>query len=142
MKFWHYLRKYFLSIFLIIIVFSCKNGDGNSNEPNSVKVNEIKIVNNIICSAYPLIKKEVKIKDEGQINDILKEIKSLKPIPTNSAMIKISYGWFELLYQQGTADKSYLIIYSIYDGVVIIDNNDGRFYKNNNLENKIYKYFL
>jgi hypothetical protein len=142
MKSWHYLRKYFLIIFLIIIVFACKNGDGNSNAPNSVKVNEIKIVNDVICSAYPLIKKEVKIKDEGQISGILKEIKSLKPIPTNSAMIKINYGYFELLYQQGTVDKSYLIIYSIYDGVVIIDNNDGRFYKNNNLENKVYKYFL
>ena len=85
------------------------------------------------------IAEKVEITEPAKISRICSELNSLKEVPR--ATINTNFGFYEL--EANLADDSKYnisIIYTVYDGVVIRDER-GKYYKNDQLESVVLNLF-
>ncbi|WP_447634999.1 hypothetical protein [Flavobacterium microcysteis] len=128
-----------LSTFLII---SCNRQNKNQSikiTPSNVK--EISIANKIDCSIHNLKTLTLKIKDKEEINKIINTF-SLSEKIQGSINNRANYGFFEISFNDGETDYYFTLNYTVYDGVILRNDNNGERFKNDKLEGIIYPLFV
>ena len=136
------LKLIHLSIVFYLFTCSCEAQREHPSIIDSSKVKKITIVNKVYCSPNEYVRKNASISDRNQINYIIDELNNSKLINQNDVRLNTTYGFFELEFYEGDKEYSYIIVYTIYDGVVIVSNLNGDCFKNDRLEILIYKLFI
>jgi hypothetical protein len=81
----------------------------------------------------------VTINEPSKMDLICKELNNLKEV--HNASINANFGFYELIATLDDGSKYNVnIIYTVYDGVIIRDEG-GKYYKNDNLESGILGFF-
>lgn len=130
--------------FLIILqcTFSCKDQSKQTNGINSFDVKEIKIENKVYCHSSKLIKEKVKVTDRILVNNLIGALNDAKHINRLDIRPNVNYGFFEIEFETGEEAYSYDILYTVYNGVVIRNLENGDCLRNDFLEILVYKLFL
>jgi hypothetical protein len=135
------MKKLLTYIFFMIICYSCNSQIEKDLIIDSNKVKEIKIVNKV-NSIYRDYKKEtIFLHDRNKIDKILSSFIYLNPVE-KEVNTKINNGFFEIIFFEGEKEYYFNILYTLYDGVIVIDLKNGNRYKNDRLEIAIYKHFV
>jgi len=135
------VKKQLLYIFILFSLYSCKGQTESNLKIDVSKVKEITIINKVY-SCYRNYKKEtVIIKDKDQIEKIIDAFTYSEPIKGNINE-KSSNGFFEINFYEGDKNHYYTLNYTIYDGVILRNDNNGDRYRNDRLEIAIYKHFV
>jgi hypothetical protein len=80
------------------------------------------------------------ITDPREIADFQVELDSMKEVQNMN--IRYSEGFYEIiLFYNNGRQEDIGLIYTIYDGIVIYNDNTNRAYKNNNMEGFVRKFF-
>lgn len=128
-----------LSMFLII---SCNGQNDNpSIKITSSNIKEISITNKLDCSMHNLKPITLKIIDKTEIDKIIDAFSSSKKVQ-ESVNNGANYGFFEISFNDGKTDYYYTINYTVYDGVILRNDNNGDKYKNDKLEGLVYPLFV
>lgn len=135
------MKKRILYILLIVITISCTNQTSEIININSSKVNEIIIKNKVSYSQQELIDGQVVISDNSEIESFLKLLNQSKII-VQSPSLNANFGFFDIEIIEGKKSHLIGIAYTVYDGVVIFDSNSTKRYKNNELEEMVYRMFV
>ncbi len=135
-----------ITIFYILIssqfFLSCKEQIHQSHKIDSSDVKEITIVNKVYCSSVEFVRKKVIITERNQINNIIETFSYAKLIKQKDVGLNRNNGFFEIEFYEGEEEHSYDVVYTIYDGIVVVNSNNGDCFKNDLLEVKIYKLFI
>jgi hypothetical protein len=122
-------------IFLAIFSINC---EGNSNLSQQAQpIDSIKIVNR---TPIRYNKNDTTIKDANNINRITDQLHRMTK--TSNANLKASRGYYELILFYKNGKKEDLgIIYTIYNGIIITNDNDNTEFKNDALEQMMWEFF-
>ncbi|MCP1995515.1 hypothetical protein [Flavobacterium sp. HSC-61S13] len=135
--------KNVIYIYIIICLYSCAERNSKASKIEVTKVDEIEIINKVDCSYDKLSKGNIVIKDTKQIEEIINTFSYMEPILDRGAVnLKVSYGFFDVIFSEGQKHHFYTINYTVYDGVIIWSNDGGRLYKNDRLEVAVYRQFV
>ena len=133
------------NIFMLAVSFlaiSCKGQDENpAITVSSSDVKEITIQNKVYCSMHNLSTKSIIITDVEKIKKILKVFSNSNKIEGNINS-RANNGFFEISFNEKAVNHYYTINYTVYDGVVLRNDNNGKLYKNDELEGIIYTLFV
>lgn len=127
-----------------LLFFVCMSCIGQSKELSKFeasKVSEIIIKNKVNCSVHKLNQDKIIISDLATKEKIIGLFSKSQKIEGNVAL-SYNNGFFDIEIIEGGKSYYYSIVYSVYDGVVITDNNNGNQYKNDVLEFEIYSMFV
>lgn len=133
------MKKSLLILTVIFFVSSCKGQDKEILIDTS-KVKSIKIVNKL-SQASQKLKSQVIIKEKDVIVKIVESFKYSQKLPTKVAL-NSNYGFFEMDFDEGAINHYYTINYTVYSGVILVNNNNGDMFKNDRLEGLIYPLFV
>jgi hypothetical protein len=136
------LKLIHLSIVFYLFTCSCEAQREHPSIIDSSKVNKITIANKVYCSHREYVRKNVTISDRKQINYILGALNNSKFINQSDVRLNTNYGFFEIELYEEDKEYSYDILYTIYDGVVIVSMQNGDCFKNDHLEILIHKFFI
>ena len=138
------MSRKILDTFLILFILSygCQEQNNKSATIDFSKVKKITINNNVYADARDFVKKNINITDIDQIQDIIDAFRYSKPISQTAVRINLNNGFFEIDFNEGGEKHSFRIIYTIYDGVVIMNMENGDCFKNDRLEIIVYKFFI
>jgi len=138
------MSRKILNIFLILLLLSyaCQQQNKKSAPIDFAKVKKITIYNKVYADARDFIKKNVSITDTDKIQDIIDAFRYSKPISQTAVRINRNNGFFEIDFNEGLEKHSFTIIYATYDGVVIMNSENGDCFKNDRLEIIVYKFFI
>lgn len=135
------MKKLLIYITFITICYSCNAQKDNDLKIDVTKVKEIKIINKV-NSIYRDYKKEtIVLSDKNEIEKILTSFTHLTPIK-GEVNTKINNGFFEIVFFEGDKEYYYEILYTLYDGIIIINLKNGDRFKNDRLEIAVYKHFV
>ena len=124
------------------LAISCKGQDENpAITVSSSDVKEITIQNKVYCSMHNLSTKSIIITDVEKIKKILKVFSNSNKIEGNINS-RANNGFFEISFNEKAVNHYYTINYTVYDGVVLRNDNNGKLYKNDELEGIIYTLFV
>lgn len=135
--------KSLLTYIAILFLFISCNGQPNNKAEkiDATKVKEITISNKIDCSMHKLKTNSIVIKNADQINDIVEAFSFSEKI-TQKVNTGAGYGFFEIDFYEGEKNHYYTINYTVYDGVILRNDNNGDMFKNDKLEGIIYPFFV
>ena len=88
------------------------------------------------------MRKNVIIVERDKIDDIVSAFDYGKPVNQGDVGLNTNYGFFEMEFYEGNDRYAFIIIYTIYDGVVIQSMQNGDCFKNDRLEILVYKLFV
>jgi hypothetical protein len=106
------------------------------------KVTEINIVNKVYCHFSKLRNEKVKVTDRILINNLIGALNDAQQINRLDIRTNVNNGFFEIGFEIGGEAYSYDILYTVYDGVVIRNLENGDCLRNDFLEILVYKLFL
>lgn len=130
-------------LFIAFCLYSCKGQTTTALKIDASKVKQISIFNKVDCSFNKLVKQEVTITDREKIETIIKSFSYLQPIPDKGSInMKVAHGFFEMSFDEGEKHHYYTINYTVYDGVIVSNDNNGEIFKNDRLEISVYKQFV
>ncbi len=125
---------------LFITINSCQS-QSEKVKMDSSKIKEIIITNKVDCSPHHLVGNKLVIKDQSTIDEIIKSFSYSEPI-AKTVNLKSNNGFFEIDFYEKDINHYYTVNYTVYDGVVLLNNNNGDMLKNDRLEILIYKLFV
>ncbi|WP_281232417.1 hypothetical protein [Flavobacterium gelatinilyticum] len=135
------VRLFYYASFLLLFI-SCHGQENTQVEKIDVsKIKKITITNKIDCSIHKLKSGKIIIEDIHQIEQIINSF-------TYSTVIKTGvntgagYGFFEIDFDEEKKNHYYTINYTIYDGVILRNDNNGDLFKNDKLEGIVYSLFV
>lgn len=131
---------FFNLIIVFLLVTSCKSQVNENLIIDFNNVKEIKVINKVDCSMHNLKGRTKIITDKSTIKNIVDALTLSEEINKDVNM-KMSNGFFEIDFYEGAKNHYYTINYTIYDGVIVRNDNNGIRYKNDRLEIVIYKIF-
>lgn len=131
-----------LSYTAILLCISC-NGQQNIQieKMDDSKVTKITIVNKIDCSVHKLKSNTIIIKDVDQIKKIIDAF-SYSTAIKEKVNTGAGHGFFEIDFDEGGKNHYYTINYTVYDGVILRNDNNGDMFKNDRLEGIVYSLFV
>jgi|WetSurMetagenome_2_1015567.scaffolds.fasta_scaffold17764_5 hypothetical protein len=134
-------------IFCYILIFiqctiGCNTQDKEKGIINPKKVAEINIVNKVYCHSSNLIREKVNLTDRVLIDNLIGALNDAKPINRFDIRPNVNYGFFEIEFNEDSQAHSFAIQYTVYDGVVIRNMENGDCLRNDFLEILVYKLFL
>ena len=131
---------YLLTVFSLL---SCKGQTTDVLKIDASKVSEINIINKVDCSFNKLVKQETTITDRDKIEKIIDAFSYMQPIQDRGSInMKVSHGFFEMSFDEGTKHHYFTIHYTVYNGVIVWSNDWGKMFKNDRLEIVVYKQFV
>jgi hypothetical protein len=134
--------KNLITIISILLIISCnenKSNQGIKITPSSIK--KISITNKVNCSLHNLKPITLEIIDKSEISKIIDTFSLSKKI-RGSVNNRANNGSFEISFNDGKTDYYFSLSYTIYDGVILRNNNNGERFKNDKLEGLIYPLFV
>ena len=134
------MKKIYAFLFFAFLFSSC-NGQNQQVGIDASKVKVIKIKNKVDCNFRNYKSGEIIIKEKKLIEDIINAFKYLTPLKED-VVTNANNGVFEIDFYEGDINHYYIINYTIYDGVIISNYNNGERFKNNRLEVEVQKHFL
>ncbi len=121
---------------------TCHGQESNkSNTIDASKVKEITITNKMYCSLQKLAQGSIVIKDQNQIEKIIDAFADCKKTDKGVNM-SMAYGFFEIDFYEGSINHYYTINYTVYDGVIVRNDNNGDRFKNDRLEGVVNPLFV
>ena len=135
------MKIYILYFALTILTISCKGQSNETIKINSLNVTEIVIKNKLSYSQQKLAEGKLVITNRDKIEAILNSLSHSKKIidPPN---LNANYGFFDIEIIDGKKSNLYAIVYTVYHGIIISDNNSTNRYKNDELEQIVYGLFV
>lgn len=133
------MKKSLLIIAVIFFVSSCKSQDKETLIDAS-KVNSITITNKL-SQAPQKLKSQVIIKEKDDIVKIVESFEYSQKLSSKVAL-NSNYGFFEIDFDEGTSNHYYTINYTVYNGVILVNNHNGDMFKNDRLEGLVYPLFV
>ena len=130
---------------ILFLFVSCHGQETNkSNTIDASKVKEITITNKMYCSVQKLTQGSIVIKDQDQIEKIIKTFtySEKEQRSKGDVDIKNNIGFFDISFNEEDKSYFYSIIYTTYNGVILINNNNGDMYKNDRLEGVVNPLFI
>jgi hypothetical protein len=129
-------------LFIIFLFLSCRGQENNKSKAIDVsKVSEITITNKMYCSLEKLKQGSIVIKDLNQIEKILDAFKSSTKI-NRAVNMSMHYGFFEINFKEGEIEHYYSLVYTMYEGVILSNNNNEDRFKNDRLEGVVNPLFV
>ena len=129
-----------LLILTVIFFVTCCNSQNKETLIDASKVNSITITNKL-SKASQKLKPQVVVKDKDVIVKIVKLFKYSEKLSTKVAL-NSNYGFFVMDFDEGTVNHYYTINYTVYNGVIIMNNHNGDLFKNDHLEGLVYSLFV
>lgn len=134
--------KKLICIFIITIFNSCNSqNEVDKSIVNFKKVNEITMINKVDCIYRNYSKETIVIKNEDEIKKVLTTFEFMSPVEKVNSDTKNNNGFLEVIFFEGEKEFYFNIVYTLYNGVVIIDLKTGNRYKNDKFEIAVYKHF-
>lgn len=134
--------KNLISIISILLIISCNNNkDYESIKIVPSNIKEISIANKVNCSLHNLKPITLEIIDKSEISKIINVFSLSKKIQ-GSVNNRANNGSFEISFNDDKTDYYFSLSYTVYDGVILRNNNNGEQYKNDMLEGLIYPLFV
>ena len=127
------------NIVFLLILAGCTRTKINRN---SSEIIEIRIENKFHARDFDSKEKEITITDTTEIKRIINSLN--QSIPTKErAHAKSNYGFFDVyMFDKKNEHIHYEILYTVYDGVIIVDLNwSGSKFRNDSFEKLITSYF-
>ncbi|WP_225976507.1 hypothetical protein [Mucilaginibacter ginsenosidivorax] len=119
-------------VILLVCLVSCQEKKGN-NLPNGIKSGDVTGITLINKTPNSYIADTVNIKDEEKIADVLSEIQRLQPTKQDVAT-NVQFGFYiVVIHLKGNQANYYHVIYTVYDGVVIVNRGNNKLYKNDKI---------
>jgi hypothetical protein len=129
--------KFFFSAIVVGILLSCNSSLKPEDSAQIFDWSKIKIVNH---TPNHYIKKELIITTLKDIKRITDQLKLLKPIA--HVNLKSSKGLFEvILSKKDNEVNTFEVVYTTYDGVIIVNEDNNKTYKNDQLEQIVMELF-
>jgi len=130
--------KIILSLIILfggIVSLNC-NLSGNNSTSQSDTIVKIKIINR---TSNNYVKSDTVLTNQGDLAEITGQFKLMKEVFNTNT--KYHFGFYEVkvFHKNGNVDNID-IIYTVFDGVVIANENTGKYYKNNQLDSTMLYY--
>ncbi len=126
---------FFIAIFGGIVSLNC-NLSGNSNDAQNDTIVKIKIINR---TPNHYIKADTVITNPDNIAEFSRQFKMLKEVFDTNVQSNFGYYKLEVFYKNGR-EEDFAIIYTVFDGLVIINENTSKRYKDNEMDNLMLHY--
>ena len=123
-----------LIIFLLILIIS-EPSCTNYNDKAESNITQIRIVNH---TNNKFIKRDTTLIDTGSLAQFTYQYNHMKQI--TYADVRYIFGSFELVIKFNNNHQQNIgVVYTVYDGVVILDESNGKMYKNDLMEGLMIK---
>lgn len=127
---------------ILLLFISCNGQQNNKKEKiDASKVKEITITNKIDFSMHKLKSNSIIVKEVDQIKKIVDAFSYSEEIKQR-VNTGAGYGFFEIDFNEGEKNHYYTINYTVYDGVILRNDNNGDMFKNDRLEGAVYPLFV
>jgi hypothetical protein len=135
------MKNKVLYYLLFLVCMSCIGQSKELSKFEAGRVSEIIIKNKVNCSVHKLKQDKIIISDLATKEKIIRLFSKSQKMEGNVAL-SYNNGFFDIEIIEGGKSYFYGIVYSVYDGIVINDNNNGDQYKNDVFESEIYSMFV
>ncbi|MOA21964.1 hypothetical protein D3C78_1424880 [compost metagenome] len=92
------------------------------------------------CSVQPLKHEKIVITDQKTIKEIINTF-SQSQVIKEYVSLSAHYGFFEIDFKEAEKSYTYGITYTVYNGVVVSNDNQGYYYRNNSLAGLVHGLF-
>ena len=132
----------FLFLVTCVTGMGCEKGNKKSQNKASARILKIKIIDrtNVHYFMNGRTISDTVITNPGDIKTFQTELDSMKEV--RNMNIRYNLGFYEIIlsYDNGTRQDIGLI-YTVYDGIVIYNENTAKAFKNNHMEEFVHAYF-
>lgn len=135
------MKNKVLYYLLFFVCLSCIGQSKELSKFEAAKVSEIIIKNKVNCSVHNLNQDKIIISDLTTKQKIIGLFSKSQKMQENVAL-SYNNGFFDIEIIEDGKSYYYGIVYSVYGGVIIKDDNNGDQYKNDVFESEIYSMFV